>query len=122
MRVVSLSSYLPQQEKAQCQMIPIREKTTTDQQQHALALSDGSTAAQKADDEQEGSQCNQQVAHIEHLAELCWHIFNFPKKAEDGATVHLHPDPNTQDGNTRKLGKIDGQRKRQGESRSGEKS
>lgn len=88
-------------------MIPIKQKTTAYQQQHALALSDGSTAAQKANDEQEGSQCNQQVAHIEHLAELCWNIFNFPKKAEDGATVHLHPDPNTQDGNTCKLGKID---------------
>lgn len=68
--------------------------TKTYQQQHALALLDGSTAAQEADDHQQSPYCNQQVAHIEHLTQLWRYVLNFPKKAEDGTAVHLHPDPN----------------------------
>lgn len=80
-----------------------REQTETYQQQHALTLSDGAAAAQEADDDQQHSHCDQQVAHVEHLVQPCWSVLQFPQEAEDGAAVHLHPDPYAQDGGPRQL-------------------
>lgn len=87
-----------------------QQQTTTYQQQHALALPDGSAASQEADDQQQRSDCDQQVAHVQHLAELLRRVLNLAQQAEDGAAVHLHPDPHAQDGGARQLGGSEGEK------------
>lgn len=66
------------------------------QQQHTLALSDGSTAAQEAQDEQDGTHCDEEVSHVQHLPQLTWSTLCTLQKTQDRPTVHLHPDPHTQ--------------------------
>jgi len=82
----------------------------THQQQHAGVLSDRPAAAQEADDEQHRADGDQQVAHVEHLAQLRRRALDFPEEAEDGAAVHLHPDAHAQDGGTGQLGEGRGER------------
>lgn len=79
------------------------------QQQHALALPDGPTAAQEADDDQEGTDGDQQVSHVEHLINFRWDVVDFSEEVEDGAAVYLHPDPHAQDADPGQLnGREDG--------------
>ncbi len=68
----------------------------TYQQQHTPALFDRSTAAQEAQDEQHSTHCDEEVSHVQHLPQLTWSSLYILQKTQDRPTVHLHPDPHTQ--------------------------
>lgn len=87
----------------------IKQQTKSYQQQHAGALSDGATAAQEADDQQQRSDGDQQVAHVQHVREPSRRVFNLPQERQDGAAVHFHPDADAQDGRTCQLRESDGE-------------
>lgn len=75
----------------------------THRQQHTPALPYGSTAAQEADDHQEGPHGDEQVAHVGQVGQLRRSVLHSVQDAQQRGTVHLHPDSHTQDDGTRQL-------------------
>lgn len=75
----------------------------THRQQHAPALPHGSAAAQEADDEQEGPHADEHVAHAGQVGQLGRSALHSFQDAQQRGTVHLHPDPHSQDDGTRQL-------------------
>lgn len=75
----------------------------THREQHTPALSDGSTAAQEANDHQHSAHGYEQVGDVGQLRYPRWSIIHILQYTQKRTTVHLHPYSHTQDGCTCQL-------------------
>lgn len=75
----------------------------THRQQHTPALPHGSAAAQEADDQQEGTHGDEQVAHAGQVGQLSRSVLHVIQDVQQRRAVDRHPDSHTQDDGTRQL-------------------